>query len=82
MVDTRVRDHISVSEVPLARKFANVFPEVLPGVPPERQVEFRFDLVLGAALIAKASLPVGTTRHAGAVIAAAGTAREVVHLFD
>ena len=32
-----------------------MFPEELPGVPPERQVEFRIDLVPGVAPIAKAS---------------------------
>ena len=55
VVDMRVRDQPSVSEVRVVREFADVFPEELPGVPPERQVEFRIDLVLGAAPIAKAS---------------------------
>ena len=55
VVDTRVREQLSVSEVPVVREFADVFPEELPGVPPERQVEFRIDLVPGAAPIAKAS---------------------------
>ena len=55
VVDTRVREKLSVSEVPVVREFADVFPEELPGVPPERQVEFRIDLVPGAAPIAKAS---------------------------
>ena len=54
MVDTRVRDQILVVEVPVVREFANVFPEEFPGIPPERQVEFRIDLVPGAAPIAKA----------------------------
>ena len=36
VVDTRVREQLSVSEVPVVREFANVFPEELPGVPPER----------------------------------------------
>ena len=54
MVDTRDREQPSVSEVSVVREFADVFPEELPGVPPERQVEFRIDLVPGAAPIAKA----------------------------
>ena len=54
MVDTRVREQLSVLEVPVVREFADVFLEELPGVPPERQVEFRIDLVPGAAPIAKA----------------------------
>ncbi|GKE96621.1 hypothetical protein Tco_1581476 [Tanacetum coccineum] len=31
-----------------------VFPEDLPGLPPPRQVEFRFDLVPGVAPVARA----------------------------
>lgn len=45
VVDTRARDQISISEVLLVRVFADVFPEELLGIPPERQVKFRIDLV-------------------------------------
>ena len=38
----------------VVKEFIDVFPEDLPGIPPERQVEFRIDLVPGAALVAKA----------------------------
>ena len=55
VVDKQDRDQPSVSEVPVVREFADVFPEELPGVPPERQVEFRIDLVPVTAPIAKAS---------------------------
>ena len=44
----------SVDEVPIVREFEDVFPEELPGVPPERQVKFSIDLVLGVVPIAKA----------------------------
>ena len=44
----------SVSDVPKVQYFLDVFPEDLPRVPPERQVEFRIDLILGVAPIAKA----------------------------
>ncbi|WVZ70697.1 hypothetical protein U9M48_019340, partial [Paspalum notatum var. saurae] len=33
--------------------FPNVFPEELPGLPPDRDVEFRIELVLGTAPISK-----------------------------
>ena len=36
------------------RDFSDVFPEDLPGIPPIRQVEFRIDLIPGAAPVAKA----------------------------
>nr|GEY18918.1 retrotransposon protein, putative, Ty3-gypsy subclass [Tanacetum cinerariifolium] len=35
-------------------RFLKVFPDDLPGIPPPRQVEFRIDLVLGAAPVARA----------------------------
>ncbi|GJS40586.1 hypothetical protein Tco_0565629 [Tanacetum coccineum] len=44
-----------LDDVPIVRGFPNVFPEDLPGLPPTRQVEFHIDLVLGAALVARAS---------------------------
>ena len=53
-MDTREAGRATVGEVPVVREFADVFPEELPGIPPERQVEFRIDLVPGAAPIAKA----------------------------
>ncbi|KAJ9537987.1 hypothetical protein OSB04_030720 [Centaurea solstitialis] len=43
-----------VADVPVVHEYPDVFPDDLPGVPPERQVEFRIDLVSGAAPIAKA----------------------------
>ncbi|KAL7592191.1 hypothetical protein Lser_V15G35285 [Lactuca serriola] len=44
----------NVDDVPIVRDYPDVFPEDLSGVPPERQVEFRIDLVPGATLIANA----------------------------
>jgi hypothetical protein len=34
-------------------EFHNVFPEELPGMPPERKVEFAIELILGTAPISK-----------------------------
>ncbi|KAJ9541812.1 hypothetical protein OSB04_028318 [Centaurea solstitialis] len=45
----------TVTDVPVVQDYVDVFPEELPGVPPERQVEFRIDLVPGATPVAKAS---------------------------
>ncbi|GJY45459.1 putative reverse transcriptase domain-containing protein [Tanacetum coccineum] len=42
-----------LEDVPVIRDFPEVFPEDLPGLPPPRQVEFRIDLILGAAPVAK-----------------------------
>ncbi|KAI3670108.1 hypothetical protein L6452_41749 [Arctium lappa] len=43
-----------LEDVKIVREFPDVFPDDLPGLPPDRQVEFRIDLVPGAAPIAKA----------------------------
>ncbi|KAI3518313.1 hypothetical protein L1887_06895 [Cichorium endivia] len=48
------REEEDVYDVPVVSEFPDVFPEDLPGVPPERQVEFKIDLVPGAAPIARA----------------------------
>ncbi|XP_074278583.1 uncharacterized protein LOC141602175 [Silene latifolia] len=42
-----------LEEVPVVCEFADVFPEELPGIPPERDVEFSIDLVPGTGPIAK-----------------------------
>ena len=34
-----------LEDVPVVRDFSDVFPEELPGVPPDRDVEFVIDLV-------------------------------------
>jgi hypothetical protein len=41
-----VEDHIKI-----VREFPDVFPEELPGMPPDREVEFVMDLLLGTAHI-------------------------------
>nr|GEW41143.1 putative reverse transcriptase domain-containing protein [Tanacetum cinerariifolium] len=43
-----------LEDVPVIRDFPEVFPNDLPGLPSPRQVEFRIDLVPGAALVARA----------------------------
>ncbi|GJR58584.1 putative reverse transcriptase domain-containing protein [Tanacetum coccineum] len=46
-------DEPRISDIPVVRDFTDVFPEDLLGLPPQRQVEFRIDLVLGATPVAK-----------------------------
>ncbi|GJR84749.1 putative reverse transcriptase domain-containing protein [Tanacetum coccineum] len=43
-----------LQDVPIVKKFPEVFPEDLPGLPHTRQVEFHIDLVPGAAPVAQA----------------------------
>ncbi|GKF59767.1 hypothetical protein Tco_0176553, partial [Tanacetum coccineum] len=46
-------DEPRLNDIPVVREFEDVFPEDLSGLPPQRQVEFRIDLVPGATPIAK-----------------------------
>ncbi|GKB10127.1 putative reverse transcriptase domain-containing protein [Tanacetum coccineum] len=43
-----------LQDVPVIRNFPEVFPDDFPGLPPPRQVEFRIELVPGAAPVARA----------------------------
>ena len=44
-----------LDEVPVVNEYPDVFPEELPGMPPDRDVEFVIDLIPGTAPIAKRS---------------------------
>ena len=52
VIDAKAEKKV-VENVPIVDEFPDVFPDELPGVPQERQVEFKIELVPGAALIAK-----------------------------
>ena len=53
VVDTRSSE-VGLEDVPVVRDFPDVFPEYLPGLPPEREIDFPIDLVPGTSPI---SLP-------------------------
>ena len=38
----------SVSDIPIVSDFSDMFPEELPGLPPQREIEFVIDFVPGA----------------------------------
>jgi hypothetical protein len=42
-----------IEAIRIVSEFPNVFPEELPGMPPERKVEFAIELILGTAPISK-----------------------------
>ena len=44
---------LEIQDVPVVCEFPNVFPEELPGMPPDRAVEFVIDLVPGTTPISK-----------------------------
>ncbi|KAK8934655.1 hypothetical protein KSP39_PZI014259 [Platanthera zijinensis] len=43
----------SVSEVPVVSEYADVFPKDLPGLPPQREIDFAIELVPGAKPVAR-----------------------------
>nr|GEY60221.1 putative reverse transcriptase domain-containing protein [Tanacetum cinerariifolium] len=47
-------DEKRLEDILVVREFPKVFPEDLPGLPPVHQVEFQINLILGAALVARA----------------------------
>ncbi|GJR56120.1 putative reverse transcriptase domain-containing protein [Tanacetum coccineum] len=46
-------DEKRLEDILVVKEFSDVFPEDLPGLPPVRQVEFKIDLILKAAPIAR-----------------------------
>jgi hypothetical protein len=55
--DVNPRSYVAITskleEISVVREFADVFPEELPGMPPDRDVEFVIELQLGTAPISK-----------------------------
>ncbi|RVW31995.1 Transposon Tf2-12 polyprotein [Vitis vinifera] len=45
---------LKLEDIPIVRDYPDVFLEDLPGLPPEREVEFTFDLAPGTTFISKA----------------------------
>jgi hypothetical protein len=43
----------SIEEIPMVQEFLDVFPNDLPGMPPERDIEFKIEVQLGTASVAK-----------------------------
>ena len=43
------------------KEFADVFPEEMPGIPPERELEFTIDLKPGAEPVARTSYRMSTS---------------------
>ncbi|KAJ9560729.1 hypothetical protein OSB04_005889 [Centaurea solstitialis] len=55
VIDSRVEPRKkTAADVPVVSEYPDVFPDDLPSIPPERQVEFRIELVSGATPVAKA----------------------------
>ncbi|KAL8125530.1 hypothetical protein AgCh_012993 [Apium graveolens] len=47
------RDISRLEEIPIVREFSDVFPEELPGMPPDREIDFTIDLIPSVVPISK-----------------------------
>ncbi len=47
-------DEVTVAMVPVVKEFADAFLDDLPGLPPDREIEFGIDILPGVDLISKA----------------------------
>ncbi|GJX38607.1 reverse transcriptase domain-containing protein [Tanacetum coccineum] len=52
LISTKANE-LTLSDIPIVCDFEDVFPDDLSGLPPQRQVEFRIDLIPGATPVAK-----------------------------
>ena len=52
VIDSEKRSK-TLQEFPVVNEFPDVFPDELPGIPPDRQIDFRIELVPGATPVAK-----------------------------
>jgi hypothetical protein len=48
-----------LEDIPVVNKFMDVFPQELPGMPPDREIEFTIDLKPGTASISQAPYKMG-----------------------
>ncbi|KAL5572794.1 hypothetical protein UlMin_022391 [Ulmus minor] len=54
VVDTTHEEKFKPEEIAVVREFPDVFPEELPGIPPEREISFEIELLPGSAPVSKA----------------------------
>ena len=55
MVDTTQEEKAKPEDILIVRNFVDVFPEELPGLPPDRVISFEIELLPGTVSISKAS---------------------------
>ncbi|XP_021971668.1 uncharacterized protein LOC110866827 [Helianthus annuus] len=51
-----------IEDVPVVAEYADVFPDELPGLPPDREVEFKINLIPGTTPIAKSPYRLAPTK--------------------
>ncbi|XP_073137097.1 uncharacterized protein [Henckelia pumila] len=53
-VDATQEKGLKVSDIPVVEEFPDVFPEEIPGFPPQREIDFSIDLMPGANPVSRA----------------------------
>ncbi|XP_075480500.1 uncharacterized protein LOC142521157 [Primulina tabacum] len=53
-VDATQGKRFEVSDIPVVKEFPDVFPDEIPGFPPQREIDFSIELVLGTNPISRA----------------------------
>ena len=48
------RGQVNLEDIPMIKEFPDVFPEELPGLPPEREVDLTIEVLHGTTLISRA----------------------------
>ena len=61
ILDTK-REQVNLDNIPVIKEFPDVFPEELPGVPPEREVDLSIEVVQGTTPISKAPYRMAPTK--------------------
>ena len=47
-------DDVRLEDIPIVKEFPDVFPDDLPGLPPDREIDFQIELALGIEPISRA----------------------------
>ncbi|XP_074342558.1 uncharacterized protein LOC141680155 [Apium graveolens] len=53
------KEPLKIEDIPVVKEFRDVFPDELPGLPLDREIEFRIDLVPGTEPVSKAPCRMG-----------------------
>ena len=50
-LEVKEKENVDITLLPIVREFSKVFPEDVPGLPPEREIELSIDLIPGTGPI-------------------------------
>ena len=54
-------DDMRLEDIPIVREFSDVFPDDLPGLPPDREIDFQIELTPGTEPISRAPYKMAPT---------------------